>query len=127
MGSDSMMMYNRFLQGTVALSFLAGCATSPASPAPVVASAPQTPAAPVYELSDIVNVRAEAIDALLGPATLSRKEGAGEYRRYSLSQCTLIVILYPDDTGAQRAAHAEATAKISGEEKPDVRACLAAG
>lgn len=104
------------------------CATNDEAPAPIAAPvAPAKPAAPVFVASDIMGAAAASIDALLGAPALTRQEGTGEFRRYSLSECTLIVILYPDETGASRAAHIEATALTSGREKPSVDDCLAAG
>lgn len=111
-----------------AFLLLSACATSDEAPPPIAAPvAPAVPAAPVYVASDILGARATSIDALLGAPALTRTEGNGEFRRYSLTECTLIVILYPDETGAARAAHIEATALTSGREKPSVEACLAAG
>lgn len=107
---------------------LAACATTPDAPSPEIsAPTPAVPSAPIYVVSDFENATAEAIDGLLGPAALTRKEGDGEYRRYSLSECALIIILYPDETGARRAAHLEATALSSGAAKPSLEDCLAAG
>ena len=105
---------------------LAGCAGAPpaAQPAP---AAPPAPLAPVFVLDDILGAGADAIDALLGPAALVRREGAGEFRRYSLSKCSLLVILYPDENGEPAAAHVEAAALRAGEDKPDAGECLAAG
>lgn len=107
----------------------AACATAPtpapAPPEPV--AAPIEPAAPVYQLGDFLGAEPAAIDALLGAPSLTRREGAGEYRRYGLSTCTLIIILYPDDTGVHRVAHVDATALRSGADKPDLEECLAAG
>lgn len=98
---------------------------SPPLAAPIALDA--EPAPPAYVASDIMGASAARVDALLGAPTLTRQEGAGEYRRYSLTQCGLIIILYPDETGASRTAHIEATALTSGSEKPSVDACLAAG
>ena len=112
----------------VACLLVSACATTEEALTPVAAPAPPVePAAPVYVVSDIMGESADAVDVLLGAPALTRKEGTGEYRRYSLTECALIVILYPDDTGAARAAHIEATALTSGREKPSVDACLAAG
>lgn len=85
------------------------------------------PVAPVYAAGDILGAEAGAIDALLGPPALTRREGEGEFRRYALKECMLIVILYPDDFGGVRAAHIDAAARQFGVEKPDVDQCLAAG
>lgn len=107
---------------------LAACASNTEPPPPVaVEAAPAEPAAPAYLVSDIMGAGPRAIDDLLGAPALTRKEGAGEYRRYALSECMLIIILYPDETGSPRAAHVEATALSSGREKPALEDCLAAG
>ena len=72
---------------------------------------------------------ADEIDALLGEPALVRREGTGEFRRYGLKTCSLIVILYPNENPAEAdvAAHVEATALHSSDEKPDIEACLANG
>ena len=107
---------------------LTACATTADTPPrETLKATPAAPSAPVYVVDDIMNASADAIDALLGPAALTRKEGDGEFRRYSLSECALIIILYPDETGKPRAAHLEATARSSGAEKPVLKDCLAAG
>lgn len=67
------------------------------------------------------------IDALLGPPALTRSEGEGEFRRYTLKQCELIIVLYPDDNGVRRAAHIDTAAQRSDAPKPDLSDCLAAG
>lgn len=124
---DPLMTTLRIFASLSTLLFLAACASGGDAPPPAVESAPAAPAAPAYALSDIQGTGPAAIDALLGAPALTRKEGDGEFRRYRLSECTLIIILYPDETGAQRATHVEATALSSGREKPDLDACLAAG
>ncbi len=90
-------------------------------------AAPATPGAPVYQLDDILGASVQNVDALLGDAILSRREGNGEYRRYALSTCSLIIILYPDENNIASVAHVDATALASQQEKPDLEACLAAG
>lgn len=107
------------------LSLAAACATAPE---PVAApAAPAAPSAPVYVLSDLLGANAGKIDGMLGAPALTRSEGAGEYRRYALTTCTLIIILYPDEMGVSKVAHVDATATHSAGEKPDLDACLAAG
>ena len=105
---------------------LAGCAGAPpaVAPAPV---APPAPGAPAFVIGDILGASADAIDGLLGPAALVRREGPGEFRRYGLGNCSLIVILYPDGNGEPVASHVEAAALRAGEDKPDAGECLAAG
>jgi len=85
------------------------------------------PSVPVYQVQDILNAKISDIDALLGPPALTRREGDGEFRRYTLKQCELIVVLYPDDGGAQRATHIDTGAQHSGSAKPELAECLAAG
>ena len=109
-----------------ALLLLGACSTT-ADIAPAAVAAPTVPPAPVFAASDIMGAEANSIDALLGAPTLTRQEGDGEYRRYTLSSCTLIVILFPDDAGASRAVHLDAIAQNSQSDKPDLNACLAGG
>lgn len=89
--------------------------------------APVEPSVPVYQVQDILNAKSSDIDALLGPPALTRREGEGEFRRYTLKQCELIVVLYPDDDGARRATHIDTGAQHSGSAKPALAECLAAG
>jgi hypothetical protein len=105
---------------------LAACATAPERAA-APAAKPSAPPAPVYVLADLQGLGAGAVDAMLGKPALTRREGTGEYRRYALTTCTLIIILYPDETGVQKVAHVDATATSSSGDKPDLDACLAAG
>ncbi len=117
----------RRAQATVFFCFalMASCATLPLTGER--RAAPVEPAAPVYLAQDILGAKPSDIDALLGPPALTRREGEGEFRRYSLKQCGLIVVLYPDDDGAQRATHLDTAAKNSGSAKPALADCLAAG
>lgn len=104
----------------------ASCASTPVEP--VEAAAPPEPAGPVYQLSDILGAGADDIDALLGEPALIRREGDGEFRRYGLKSCSLIVILYPDESAQKPiAAHVEATALHANEAKPVPETCLAEG
>ena len=121
----SMRPLKVFWAGAFAAS-LAACATSESQIATSDLNV-KTPSAPVYKTDDILGASAAALDALLGQPALSRKEGKGEYRRYALSTCSLIVILYPDDTKKPTVAHAEATAMNTETLKPDLETCLAAG
>lgn len=84
-------------------------------------------APPVYRLSQIEGKSPAELDSILGPADLSRSEGVGEFRRYRMRLCSLIVVLYPDDSGVKRATNISAGSLRSGDEKPNLDACLAAG
>ncbi len=118
----------RFWPGVTAgaLLLLGACSTTADNP-PAAIAEPTVPSAPVFAASDFMGADATAIDRLLGAPTLTRQEGDGEYRRYALSTCTLIVILYPDEQGASRVVHLDATAQNSEADKPDLNACLARG
>lgn len=103
---------------------LAACATTSPGASSTKASPPGKPA---FTQADLLGLDADAIDERLGEPALVRREGAGEFRRYALADCALIVILYPNDQGSVAAAHLDAAAKSSSEEKPDLDRCLAGG
>ncbi|MEZ5892766.1 MAG: hypothetical protein R3C58_06435 [Parvularculaceae bacterium] len=104
---------------------LSACATTQGhAPSSVEAGAP---AKPVFALSQISGKDGKVLDALLGAPDLARKEGEGEFRRYALARCSLMIVLYPDESGVKRAASIDAGALKSGDEKPDLDACLAGG
>lgn len=124
-----MMKRSQLLVLPVALAVLAGCASTGADVKPE-ASAPSLPAAPakpVFLQTDLMGRDAKALDDLLGAPALIRREGEGEFRRYALADCALIIILYPDETGKSAAAHLDSAATRSGEAKPDLDQCLARG
>ena len=108
------------------LLLAAGCATAGTSEQSA-AGAGGAPGAPAFRVADFDQKDGAALDALLGAPDLTRVEGAGEFRRYTLADCALIVILYPDDAGVKRAARLDAGALTSGGERPDLDACLARG
>ena len=85
------------------------------------------PGKPVFVQKDILKKSASELDAKLGIPALIRKEGAGEFRRYTMVRCALIVVLYPDDTGVMIAEHLDAAAKTSDETRPSLDMCLAGG
>lgn len=110
--------------GTIAL---AACATDGGAGSAGVGAGAGAPQKPAYLLADIAGKEAVELDALLGAPDLTRREGDGEFRRYSLASCTLLVVLYPDEKGAKRAASIDAGALKSGDDKPDLDLCLARG
>lgn len=111
--------------------FLAACATVEPPDGRAVSTRDARPAvepaAPIFVRDEILGRDAPALDAMLGPAALIRREGEGEFRRYPLAACSLIVILYPDEKGVRSAGHIDAAARASGEDKPDLDLCLARG
>lgn len=82
---------------------------------------------PKFKLAEIKDRDGEGLDRVLGAPDLVRIEGRGEFRRYTLSTCALLVTLYPDDAGVRRVRSVEAGALKSGDEKPDLNRCLAYG
>ena len=120
---------NAFLAVITVLA-LGACASTGAT-APVTDSAASSvdvaPAAPVFFQKDIMKKTAADLDETLGEAALVRREGKGEFRRYEMAKCELIVILYPAEDGLMTATHLDAAAKTSEEAKPDLDACLAGG
>ena len=112
-----------------AAAALAGCASTGADvkPAAGAPSLPAAPSKPMFLQADLMGRDAKALDDLLGAPALVRREGEGEFRRYGLADCALIVILYPDKAGKRAAAHLDSAATRSGEAKPDLDMCLARG
>ena len=107
---------------------VAACARSGGGAVPISPlTEPVVPTGPVYQLDDVLGADAPTLTSLLGEPSLSRREGAGEYRLYALTACSLIVIMYPDDAGVARADHVSAAALRSDQDKPSLTQCLAAG
>ena len=125
MGSNRVYRFCAAMSVLVAAS---ACATTSAPSASSKAGAHDTPPGePVFIAADLSDKSADEIDGVLGAPDLVRVEGAGEFRRYALADCALIIILYPDDAGVKRARRLEAGALTSGAEKPDLDRCLARG
>jgi hypothetical protein len=121
-----MRFHARVFAGAV-LALASACATQPAAEKKIAVAGARTPTKPVFVQKDLIGQKGGALDEMLGKAALSRREGAGEFRRYAFDACTLIIILYPDEKGALSAERLDAAAKVSGEETPDLDACLARG
>jgi len=119
-------MVMRRISALAAISLSAACATTAPAGSPGAAINAE-PGDPAYLAADIAGKTSHEIDKALGAPDLVRVEGAGEFRRYALAECALIVLLYPDDAGVKRARHLDAGALKSGEEKPDLDVCLARG
>ena len=72
---------------------LAACATTP-PPAP-----PAPPAPPPPGLGRLIGKPAAAVTALLGPASLDRREGPARQLQFIRPPCVLDVFLYPGPGG----------------------------
>jgi len=119
-------MTMRWIAALAVISLSAACSTIAPSGAGSTANKAVT-TNPVYVAADIAGKTSPEIDKALGAPDLVRIEGAGEFRRYALADCALIVLLYPDNAGVKRARHLDVGALKSGEEKPDLDRCLAHG
>ncbi len=123
----------RFPALLTAAVLLAACA-SPAPPAPVpepVASAP--PAAPAP--SPVARLLAAAgsadaptqseVERVLGPADISRRDGAGAALTYRLENCALLLLFSADARNDMRLTEATSSARRAGSEAPSLEQCAA--
>lgn len=90
-------------------------------------AAKKASATPQFLAADFKGATIAVLDKAFGAPALIRVEGPVEFRRYTLSSCALLVILYPDEKGERRVAKLDAGALRSGEPSPDLDQCLAAG
>lgn len=121
------MKSSAFAAVLLAGAALTGCATTASPPGAPAAAAKNAPVKPQFLAADFENATAADLDKALGAPALTRIEGAGEFRRYMLDACALMVILYPDEKGERRVARLDAGALVSGDEAPKLDECLAAG
>lgn len=113
----------RWFAALAGVMLASACATAPGPE--TQAGAPGAPSRPAIDPGDLMGQSPATLDEILGKPALTRREGPGEYRRYALEACALIIILYPDEQGQSRVAHLDAAALRSGEENPAVEDCLA--
>ncbi len=120
---------SRLIVGVSWLFLVAGCATAggPPGSSTTGGASDAPPRDPVFLAAEIEGKAGDELDALLGAPDLVRLEGAGEFRRYMLADCALMIILYPDDKGTKRTAKIDAGALSVGDDKPDLDRCLARG
>ena len=104
---------------------LAACATAPAPELTAIQEVNAAPARPAIDPDALLGAAPRELEKLLGQPSLTRREGRGEFRRYAMDRCNLIVILFPDDDGETRVVHLDAAARESGAEKPKLDDCLA--
>lgn len=121
-----MRLKERIAAGALALA-IGACSTTAPQGGPEPATSAKALDKPQFRQSDLSGKTARAIDELLGAPALVRMEGKGEFRRYAFAACTLIIILYQDEKGAVAVRELDASAKVSGEPKPDLDVCLARG
>jgi hypothetical protein len=124
----------RFLARLPAAALLTACATAAPPPAPVTqvnVSAP--PPAPVQ--SRVARLLAAAgsadaptqseIERALGPADISRRDGAGAALTYRLETCALLLLFAADARNDMRLAEVNPSARRAGGEAPSLEQCAA--
>lgn len=99
------------MAGLLGLPLLA-CSTPPDIDAPVAETVPVGPPRPAApDLPNgvrLVGMDSSAVQGLLGPPALQRREQPAQYWRYSYAGCTLDLFLYVDQpTGELRVAYYE--------------------
>ena len=127
----------RFLVHLVAAGLLAACATAaPTTPVSSAASAPASTEAPSTQASSrVVRLLAAAggeraptqreIERTLGPADISRRDGAGAALTYRLETCALLLLFSADARNEMRLAEANASARRAGAAAPSLEQCAA--
>lgn len=98
---------------------LAGCAAAERGPPRLVLPAP----APPPGLERILGRPAEAVTALLGPASLDRSEGPARQLQFIRPPCVLDVFLYPPASGGAQQVRT-ATARKADGSRMDPGTCL---
>jgi hypothetical protein len=117
-----------------ALALLSACETAPTVTAPVVTPAPAAPPTPAASASSRVGQmlaaagRSDAptqaqIEQALGPADISRHDGAGIALTYRLDHCALFLVFGADARNQVRLADAHASPRNAGEGAPSLDEC----
>jgi hypothetical protein len=118
--------------------------TSACATAPPPASAPTPVSAPVEPGIDGAEIRAraqserlaaflrrsadaapnlESVERALGPADLTRREGAGATLTYRFEQCALLLVFAADTANTMRLASAHPGPRRTGDPAPSLEAC----
>ncbi|MGH6951591.1 MAG: hypothetical protein ACREH4_11990 [Vitreimonas sp.] len=128
----------RFLALLTGPALLAACATA-AAPAPITqvdVSAPAPAAPPYSRLARLLAAAGSAdaptqseVERALGPADISRRDGAGAALTYRLENCALLLLFAADARNDMRLAEANPSARRAGGEAPSLeqRAAEASG
>lgn len=120
----------RFPAVLIAAALLAACATAAPS-APVPEAAVSAPAAPPSSRAARLLAAAGRADAptqsevehALGPADISRRDGAGAALTYRLENCALLLLFAADARNEMRLAEANPSARRAGSEAPSLEQC----
>ncbi|MDZ7629548.1 MAG: hypothetical protein U5J99_14200 [Parvularculaceae bacterium] len=103
------------------------CATTGVPAGGGASPSKEAPATPQFLAANFERATIADLDKAFGAPALTRVEGPGEFRRYMLDACALLVILYPDENGERRVTKLDAGALRSGEEATTLDECLAVG
>jgi hypothetical protein len=126
----------RFLVHLIAAGLLAACATA-APTTPVSSGSPPAASneAPPQASSRVVRLLAAAggdraptqreVERTLGPADISRRDGAGAALTYRLETCALLLLFSADARNEMRLAEASASARRAGAAAPSLEQCAA--
>lgn len=106
-------------------------ATPPVEPAPVI-EAPVTPAPaplppapqPRFQASDFIGQPLGTLEAITGPASFERAEGAGRFLRYDRAECRLFVVVSGAPDGRAVISALSAGNRVAGAPAPSVSDCL---
>ncbi|MFT3728549.1 MAG: hypothetical protein QM759_12050 [Terricaulis sp.] len=123
----------RILLLSLAATLLSACATTAAPSAAAPATTVQTPAAPAP--SRIAQLLATAgrpnaatqadIERAMGPADITRRDGAGVALTYRLNSCALLLVFGANAQNEMRLSDAHASAMQAGAAAPSVSQCAA--
>lgn len=122
----------RFPALLTAFALLAACATAAPS-APIPEAAANAPPAPAPSRVALLLAAAGSADAPtqgevereLGPADISRRDGAGAALTYRLENCALLLLFAADARNDMRLAEANPSARRAGSEAPSLEQCAA--
>lgn len=116
----------RFVALTCAMAALAGCASGPARPAPVLAGpAASGPAFPAVQVGGaLVGQSAQMLLALFGQPALDVREGSARKLQFLGQSCILDAYLYPRGRGEAVVSHVDA--RLPDGRDADRAACIAA-
>jgi hypothetical protein len=121
----------RFLTLLTAAALLTACATAtPSAPGSPTAAPGDPPAASSSRAARLL-AAAGANDAptqgeverALGPADISRRDGAGAALTYRLDSCALLLLFSADARNEMRLAEASASARRAGAAAPTLEQC----
>lgn len=108
---------------------LSACATAPAAP-PVAQTSVTTSrgggaAGLLARAGQIDAPSLEQVEALLGPADIARRDGAGAMLTYRLDGCALALIFAADTRNVMRLREAQPGVRRLGDPQPSIDACAA--